>query len=93
MNDEACGGVESSQPSRLQSPRRDFLFLHCQAGHEWVFEGGRSCNCGHTLGHCSLPVHRCAKCGDYDYGDNAEADEIMARCAEEDADNEESRHG
>lgn len=53
-------------------------------GHAWVFKGG--CNCGCELpdgdGCCSVPVYRCSSCGDYDYGDNEEADEIKRRCKE-----------
>lgn len=47
-------------------------------GHQWRFGGGAHCGC--PDGACSVPVHECA-CGDCDYGDNADADEIRARCA------------
>jgi hypothetical protein len=47
-------------------------------GHRWVFIGCGGCGCEDRHG-CSIPVHECA-CGDCDYGDNAEADEIRARC-------------
>ena len=46
-------------------------------GHKWVFVGGANCGC--EDGGCSVPVHEC-HCGDCDYGDNAEADEIRKRC-------------
>jgi hypothetical protein len=45
-------------------------------GHKWVFDGGANCGCG----QCSVPVHRCEACGDYDYGDNEDADNVRAEC-------------
>lgn len=57
-----------------QGPCREF-------GHEWTLMGGRNAACGDDCG-CSVPVHVCAKCGDSDYGDNAEADGILAHCRE-----------
>ena len=61
---------------------RDFLWLGCYSGnHEWLFTGGANAGCSPTCG-CSVPVHECAKCGDCDYGDNPEADDVRARCAE-----------
>lgn len=38
----------------------------CAAGHEWRTDGGRACP--HDCGD-SQPVYRCARCGEYDYGD------------------------
>lgn len=49
-------------------------------GHRWVFYGGRNCGC--EDGCCSVPVHRCEACGDYDYGENVEADKIRKLCGE-----------
>lgn len=49
-------------------------------GHVWEFYGGANCGCEGYRG-CSVPVHRCAACGDCDYGDNAEATTIRAECA------------
>ena len=46
-------------------------------GHQWEFSGGASCGC--PDGACSVPVHTC-RCGDCDYGDNAEADETREYC-------------
>lgn len=48
-------------------------------GHDWQFIGGKNAACG-----CSVPVNVCTKCGDCDYGDNADADEIIKSCAEAD---------
>ncbi len=50
-------------------------------GHVWVFRGGMNCAC-HPGADCSLPVHECSACGDFDYGDNDEADETRRACAE-----------
>jgi hypothetical protein len=50
-------------------------------GHRWKFLGGANAGCGPGCG-CSVPVHVCEVCGDCDYGDNAEADEVKQRCAE-----------
>lgn len=47
-------------------------------GHVWRFAGGANCGC--EGGHCSIPVHRCDGCGDYDYGDNIEASDIRRAC-------------
>lgn len=48
-------------------------------GHRWKFVGGRSCGC-EDRGGCSVPVYRCEGCGDYDYGNNQEADEVRRLC-------------
>jgi len=40
----------------------------CAAEHDWVSEGGRTCPKYESAG-CSQTVYRCARCGDYDYGD------------------------
>jgi hypothetical protein len=54
-------------------------------GHKWVFRGcaGRERPNG---GYYSVPVHECEACGDCDYGDNPEADEIAALVQAEDVD-------
>lgn len=51
-------------------------------GHAWVHVGSRNCGCD-EFANCSVPVHRCATCGDYDYGENDEADETRRQCREE----------
>lgn len=48
--------------------------------HDWESVGG--CNCGCPVGACSVPVHRCKRCGDCDYGENDEAREIRRACAD-----------
>jgi hypothetical protein len=55
-----------------------------ETGHDWKHIGGCNAGCGHRGDCCcSVPVHVCTKCGDSDYGDNAEADETRAKCAEQ----------
>lgn len=49
-------------------------------GHKWKFYGGANCGC--PDGWCSVSVHKCAACGDCDYGDNDEANEKRAYCQE-----------
>lgn len=59
---------------------RDFLFVGCEAGHDWQSVGG--CNAGcHELCGCSVPVMVCARCGDCDYGENQEAKDTRSDCA------------
>lgn len=50
-------------------------------GHTWRHIGGRNAGCCYDCG-CSIPVHVCEKCGDCDYGDNSEANEKIADCAD-----------
>ena len=33
-------------------------------------------------GCCSVPVHKCTRCGDCDYGENGDADEVRRLCKE-----------
>ena len=61
--------------------KRDFLFVACHAGHDWEHMGGRNAAC-HEDCACSVPVYRCKRCGDYDYGDNIEAVNIRQQCAD-----------
>lgn len=61
--------------------KRDILFLHCQDGHDWVFKGGRACDCEDVCGNgCSIPVHECSRCGDCDYGENEDAQQVKRDC-------------
>ena len=48
-------------------------------GHAWKFYGGRNAACGDGC-NCSVPVYVCPKCGDCDYGDNAEAADKISDC-------------
>jgi hypothetical protein len=49
-----------------------------QGGHKWEFAGGMNCGC--EDGSCLISVNRCIYCGDYDDGENEEADEIRKEC-------------
>ncbi|WP_439357963.1 hypothetical protein [Bradyrhizobium sp. DASA03007] len=39
-----------------------------------------SCDGERGLCSCSVPVHKCTRCGDCDYGENDEADEVRRLC-------------
>lgn len=52
-----------------------------QYGHSWKLLGGRNAGCGKDC-RCSVSVYSCKKCGDSDYGDNAEASLVIAECGE-----------
>lgn len=60
---------------------RDFIFVGCERGHDMKHVGGKNAGCSHDCG-CSVPVYVCTRCGDCDYGDNDEAKQTMADCAE-----------
>lgn len=51
--------------------------------HDWQLLGGRNAGCNDDCRECScsVPVYQCARCGDCDYGENTEAEKIMADCA------------
>ncbi len=48
-------------------------------GHDWSDTGGANAACDEWCS-CSIPVRRCKKCGDLDYGDNDDAKQIVANC-------------
>lgn len=52
-----------------------------ELGCDMVSLGGGNCGC-HEDACCSIPIHECSRCGDCDYGDNAEATEIRRVCRE-----------
>lgn len=58
---------------------RDWLFVMCEKRHAWKSIGGANAGCDKNC-CCSVPVHECSDCGDCDYGDNAEADEVRRNC-------------
>lgn len=63
------------------SVRREIANGPCLGfGHDWVFAGSSNLGC-HADCACGGPVYSCSKCGDCDYGDNSEADELRAECA------------
>lgn len=59
--------------------RRDWLFVGCESGHDWQSIGGCNAGCD-DICRCSIPVYHCSRCGDCDYGDNAEAKQTVAMC-------------
>ncbi len=59
--------------------RRDWLFVGCEAGHDWISSGGCCAGC-HRDCNCSVPVNECSRCGALDYGLNPEAFQIVAMC-------------
>ena len=61
---------------------RDWLHVRCEDGHDWQHIGGCNAGCAEWC-CCSVPVQKCSRCGDYDYGDNDEARQIEADCAAE----------
>lgn len=70
--------------ARAEQLRRILSTGDCRAvGCEIVSYGGRNAGCelGDGCG-CSVPVNVCRKCGDCDYGDNADAIEVRRACAE-----------
>lgn len=48
-------------------------------GHDFQFAGGTNLGCGDDCA-CGGAVYTCTKCGDCDYGDNEENDELRAAC-------------
>lgn len=63
----------------MEMIKRDYLFVGCDAGHDWQSIGGRNAGCDEDC-VCSVPVNLCRLCGDSDYGDNADADEVRSQC-------------
>jgi hypothetical protein len=61
-----------------------------ELGHDMQSTGGRNCGC--KDGSCSVPVNHCTRCGDCDYGDNEEADEVRANCDANQTDGIRTRH-
>lgn len=73
---------------RLDDARAEVARLERQAAgatcremgeHDWKSIGGCNAGCGELCG-CSVPVHQCTRCGDCDYGENAEAEQVRADC-------------
>lgn len=51
-----------------------------EVGHRWVQAGGANCGCPRDVGWCSVPVNQCSVCGEWDYGENAEAHQMRGSC-------------
>jgi hypothetical protein len=82
---------------RLEAARAEVAHLERLAatatcrelGCDMKHVGGANCGCmfaddeGNELpGCCSIPVLKCTRCGDCDYGQNPEAAEVKERCAD-----------
>jgi hypothetical protein len=66
---------------RLAALERQAATATCQEiGCDMQHVGGTNAGCADYCS-CSVPVHRCSRCGDYDYGQNPEADQKRAECA------------
>jgi hypothetical protein len=66
--------------AQAEQVRREIAQGPCkQYGHEWELLGGANAGCGNDCA-CSVPVYRCTKCSDCDYGANGEADEVREKC-------------
>jgi len=60
---------------------REALSATCaDLGHDWSHSGGMNAGCG-LYCYCSVPVYSCRRCGDSDYGENAEAKQMRAECS------------
>lgn len=59
---------------------RDFLWVGCEKGHDWISMGGKNASCDTDACGCSVPVNECSRCGECDYGDNEDADEVRKYC-------------
>lgn len=58
--------------------------MKCMCGGSWVHIGGTNAGCDWKYGcTCSVPIHVCNNCGDYDYGVTEEADRIRFQCKKE----------
>jgi hypothetical protein len=72
---------------RLEAARAEVAHLErlaasatcSELGHDMKSIGGCSAGCYRDC-CCSVPVNECTRCGDCDYGDNAEADEVRRTC-------------
>lgn len=75
--------LEAAQ-AEVERIKREIAGAPCaEVGHRWKHIGGSNAGCDPWC-CCSVPVHKCAVCGDCDYGDNAEAREIRTGCTKGD---------
>jgi hypothetical protein len=66
--------------SALVTGKRDWIFLKCEADHDWKSIGGCNAGCSETC-CCSVPVNVCSRCRDCDYGENTDAETVRQECA------------
>lgn len=69
---------------QLDRRRHRELVEFCRAhGCDMQSVGGANAGCSDgDVCSCSIPVMKCVRCGDCDYGENDEADEVRRCCAE-----------
>ena len=89
MNDETRALTEAGQTlgQQLAAARENLARLELLAagatcrevGCDMVNAGGCNAGCSKWC-CCSVPVFVCTRCGDSDYGDNAEAADTRAEC-------------
>lgn len=74
----------SRAEAHLEALRRRAAGATCaeMGEHDWQLMGGCNAGCHDdcSLCGCSVPVHQCSRCGDCDYGENPEAERIIANC-------------
>lgn len=75
--------LEAAQ-AEVERIKRQIAGAPCvEVGHRWKHIGGCNAGCDPDC-YCSIPVHKCEVCGQCDYGDNAEAREVLAECTNAD---------
>lgn len=68
--------------AEVERIRKEIITGPClEYGHNWKHYGNRNVCCSDEC-DCSIPVNKCSKCGDYDYGDNEESKMIIIECNE-----------
>jgi hypothetical protein len=72
--------IDAAEQKLLQLKRQQETEDCRKVGCHFVFMGGKNACCEIDGCGCSVPVYGCPKCGDSDYGDNAEACEIREQC-------------
>lgn len=66
--------------ARVTTLQRQYKQASClEVGHDWQSFGGANAGCSDWCA-CSVPVNVCSKCGDCDYGDNDDAEEVRENC-------------
>lgn len=69
--------VARDEVARLE---REAMSATCaDLGYAWTHVGGINAGCGPDCS-CSVPIYSCNRCGDSDYGQNAEAVKVRADC-------------
>lgn len=70
--------IEADLKRRTQ---RELVEICQTIGCDMQSVGGCNAGCGDDC-YCSVPVHKCTRCGDCDYGENEEAEQVRRDCAE-----------